>query len=158
MDIALKHPIVSKEDAMIIRIEKDDGNFEIKFRVDKTNYDYDIDRYGNILDFDIVKSKSDDVIYTRPTYYNSGASRYSDSSASLSGATKYIDLEDMISENEVESLVLEHAGVNKEDTRITKFKRDDYGYRLDFISGDYKHQYEVRGDGMILKSKKKLAR
>lgn len=55
-------------------------------------------------------------------------------------------------------IALKHAIVSKEDTRIARVKLDDYRYRLDFISGDYKHEYEIRGDGVILKLKRKLAR
>lgn len=132
LDIALKHAIVSKEDAMILKIAKDDHEFEIQFRVDHTNYSYDIDQYGNILDFDKVSSKSKDLIYTRPTYYYSGASRYY-----YSGATSLIDPEDMISEDEVERLVFEHAGVNEDNARIIKFKRDDYRYKLDFMADNH---------------------
>lgn len=153
---ALEHAGVAEADAMILKIERehDDGEitFDIRFRTETSNYEYEVGSTGAILDYEVENYyNNSDIVYTRPTYYYTGATRYY-----YSGPTRYIDPINMISEEEAISLVMQHAGVNKDEARITQFERDDYEYEIDFVHSNYKYQYEISFDGVIIKSKKKI--
>lgn len=154
--LALEHAGVAEADAMIIKIERDyddhDYTFEVEFRTETVSYEYEISSDGKILESEKDQYYRDDnIIYTRPTYYYTGATRYY-----YSGPTRYINPDAIISDQEAIAIALEHAGVKKEDASITKMERDSKEYEIDFVSGNYRYQYEVAFDGMVIKSKKKL--
>lgn len=155
LKVALEHAGVLEADAMLLKVERDTDDglvvFEIEFRTETKSYDYEISDTGKVLDYEVENYYNDHIVYTRPTYYYSGASRYY-----YSGPTRVIDPKDMISDEEAVTIALEHAGVTRASATITKMERDSHEYEIDFTSGEYRYQYEVAFDGMVIKSKKKL--
>lgn len=155
LKVALKHAGVLEEDAMLLKIERDYDDhevyFEVEFRTPESDYEYEISNKGEILESSREKHTGSGIVYSRPTYYYTGASRYY-----YSGATEEIDLSKAISEDEAIRIALSHAGLKKEDVQLRKVQRDNNEYDIDFHTSEYKFEYDISLNGTIKSSKKKL--
>ena len=110
--IALNHAGVN--DVTNYKIEIDNNKYEIEFRYNNKEYNYDISLSGQILQYSIDNDYNDD------DYNNSHA---------------------VISREEAKQIALNHAGVN--DVTNYKIELDDNKYEIEFRVGYLEYEYEI---------------
>ncbi len=133
--IALDHAGVS--DVTWVKVELDDGKYEVDFRKDGFEYDYDVDaRSGKVIK--VEKDRDDD--YRAPVKEE----------APKQEAPQKTEL---ISKDKAKSIALSHAGVS--DVTWVKVELDDGKYEVDFRKDGFEYDYEIGAQsGKVIKAEK----
>ena len=112
-EIALSHAGITGN-VSNYKIELDDNSYEIEFRYNNKEYDYDISLSGKILKYSIDNDYDDDD--------------YNETHAS-------------ISRDKAKEIALNHAGVS--DVSNFKIELDDNKYEIEFKVGYQEYEYEI---------------
>lgn len=112
-EIALSHAGITGN-VSNYKIELDDNSYEIEFRYNNKEYDYDISLSGKILKYSIDNDYDDDD--------------YNETHAS-------------ISRDKAKEIALNHAGVS--DVYNFKIELDDNKYEIEFRVGYQEYEYEI---------------
>ena len=128
-----------------VKLDRDDGTteYEIKFYVGKTEYEYSIDAStGKILERDIEREERVPTTKAETT-------------------TKKAAQNSFISVSKAKAIALTHAGVSEKNVSFKKVKleKDDgiYEYEVEFYVGNWEYEYSINAKtGKILDFEKEL--
>lgn len=128
-----------------VKLDRDDGitEYEIKFHVGKTEYEYSIDAStGKILERDIEREESVPTTKAVTTTKKTAQNKF-------------------ISVSKAKAIALAHAGVSEKNVSFKKVKleKDDgiYEYEVEFYVGNWEYEYSINAKtGKILDFEKEL--
>ena len=131
--IALEHAGVSASKASNVKVELDEGKYEVEFRYNNYEYDYEINAYsGKILSHD---KEYDAPPETKPV-----------ETTKATEAAKVV-----IGKDKAKSIALDHAGVSASKASNVKVELDDGKYEVEFRYNNYEYDYEINAySGKIL--------
>ena len=156
VSIALDDANVSAQAARIDDVDLDlrQGTlvYDVEFEADRVDYDYEIKASdGTILNRQAEADGEKVSTTAETTTAAAGGSQATGDSASQTTAAQNSA---GVTLDSAKSIALKHAGLSASDVRFTKAKTDyDDGvkeYDIEFISGSYEYEFEVRAsDGKI---------
>ena len=128
--IAFKHAGVSSSKATNVKVEydKDDGKYEVDFRVGDYEYEYSIGAYsGKVLSHDKEYDPAPTKATEKPTEKPTEAKK------------------EVIGKDKAKSIAFKHAGVSSSKATNVKveYDKDDGEYEVDFRVGDYEYEYTI---------------
>ncbi len=122
LTLVLKDAVLAKDQVKNLRIEKDDGMYEIDFDYGNKEYSYDVHPTKGIVDKD-VEAKDD-----KPS---------SQTTSNNTTTTKQYTKEEAL------ALALKDVGLNKEQVQNLKVESDDQGYDVEFDYSDKEYSYDI---------------
>lgn len=132
--IALEHAGVREEDALALKVSRDDGKYDVSFRTADRTYEYEIQgRSGQVVDF---------------SYESAGGTSQTVSGNSGQSAATAVSQE--ITQEQAKAIALEHAGAAEADVVFYRAEPDrDDGrnvYDVEFYVGNTEYDYEIAAD------------
>lgn len=130
---AFSHAGVSASQASGVKVDWDDGHYDVEFRVGATEYDYEINaKTGAVIKYEKDTEDDDD------DHYSTSTSSYIGRDAAMQKA-------------------LSHAGLSESDVYELEVELDEEDgiYEVSFETKSYEYEYEVQATtGKILKAEK----
>ncbi len=124
--------------------ELDDGKYELEFKVNGIEYDYEVDaRTGKILKIDI-----DDDRYDKD---------YDDDDDKNPASSDKITASEFIGIEKAKQIVFDKLGIKESSVYDKDFELDGKKYEIDFSYNGFDYEYEVDAiSGKILKAEKEI--
>lgn len=130
---AFSHAGVSASQASGVKVDWDDGHYDVEFHVGTTEYDYEINaKTGDVIKYEKDTEDDDD------DHYSTSTSSYIGRDAAMQKA-------------------LSHAGLSESDVYELEVELDEEDgiYEVSFETKSYEYEYEVQATtGKILKAEK----
>ena len=130
---AFSHAGVSASQASGVKVDWDDGHYDVEFHVGATEYDYEINaKTGDVIKYEKDTEDDDD------DHYSTSTSSYIGRDAAMQKA-------------------LSHAGLSESDVYELEVELDEEDgiYEVSFETKSYEYEYEVQATtGKILKAEK----
>jgi len=129
-ELAFEHFELNAADCTVIKIQLDEGKYELEFVCAGREYDVEIDAYsGAVREMEIEKND----IYTDTTFIDT---------AEGDEQIKESEVAEKITVDRAEALAIAHFGLNAEECTFIKAEHDEGGYEIEFVCGE--KEYEVK--------------